>query len=61
VKEDGDFLIYDHGSKNGTWINEMRVPFNGSSVLENGDVIELGRGGVQLRFEREKSENENGG
>jgi uncharacterized protein YegL len=61
VKEDGDFLIYDHGSKNGTWINEMRVPFNGSSVLENGDVIELGRGGVQLRFEREESENENGG
>jgi hypothetical protein len=38
------------------FLHQRRVPTRDSSV-----VIELGRGGVQLRFEREESENENGG
>lgn len=54
VKEDEDFVLYDEGSKNGTWVNERRLPFKGQTVLEDGDVIELGRGSVQLRFEREE-------
>jgi len=54
VKEEDEFLLYDQGSKNGTWVNERRLPFKGNVVLQNGDIIELGRGGVQLRFEREE-------
>jgi len=53
VKEDEDFVLYDQGSKNGTWVNEQRLPFKGHRVLENGDIIDLGRGGIRLRFERE--------
>lgn len=53
VKEDEDFVLYDQGSKNGTWVNDQRLPFKGHRVLENGDVIDLGRGGVILRFEME--------
>ena len=51
VKENEDFVLYDQGSKNGTWVNEQRLRFNGSQVLENGDIIGLGP--VRLRFERE--------
>jgi hypothetical protein len=53
VKEDEEFVLYDQGSKNGTWVNERRVPFKGHRVLENGDIIDLGQGGIRLRFERE--------
>jgi len=53
VKEDEDFVLYDQGSKNGTWVNEQRLPFKGHRVLENGDIIDLGQGGIRLRFERE--------
>jgi hypothetical protein len=53
VKEEDDFVLYDQGSKNGTWVNERRLPFKGQVVLQNEDIVELGRGGVQLRFERE--------
>jgi len=61
VKEDEDFIIYDQGSKNGTWVNGRRLPFKGHAVLETGDMIELGRGGVELRFEREAKAEDNGG
>lgn len=54
VKEDENFVLYDQGSKNGTWVNQRRLPFKGHTVVEDGDVIELGRGGVQLHFEREE-------
>jgi len=53
VKEDDDFVIYDQGSKNGTWINERRLPFKGHAVLETGDIVDLGQGGIRLRFEKE--------
>ncbi|MBC8492739.1 MAG: FHA domain-containing protein [Chloroflexi bacterium] len=51
VKENEDFVLYDQGSKNGTWVNEQRLRFKGSQVLENGDIIGLGP--IRLRFERE--------
>ena len=60
VKEEDDFLIYDQGSRNGTWVNGRRLPFKGHAVLENGDMIELGRGGVELRFEREEEADSDG-
>ncbi|MCK4473371.1 MAG: FHA domain-containing protein, partial [Anaerolineae bacterium] len=53
VKEDEEFVLYDQGSKNGTWVNERRLPFKGHRVLENNDIIDLGQGGIRLRFERE--------
>jgi hypothetical protein len=53
VKEEDEFVLYDQGSKNGTWVNERRLPFKGQVILQTGDIIELGRGGVKLRFERE--------
>ena len=61
VKEDEDFMIYDQGSKNGTWVNGRRLPFKGHAMLENGDIIELGHGGVELRFEREEETDSDGG
>ena len=51
VKENEEFVIYDQGSKNGTWVNGQRLRFKGSQVLKNGDII--GVGPIQLRFERE--------
>ena len=51
VKENEEFVIYDHSSKNGTWVNGQRLRFEGSQVLKNGDIIGLGP--IQLRFERE--------
>ncbi len=51
AKVDEEFVIYDQGSKNGTWVNEQRLRFQGSQVLENGDIIGLGP--IRLRFERE--------
>ena len=53
VNEDDVFVLYDQGSKNGTWVNEQRLPFKGQRVLANGDIIDLGQGGVRLRFEME--------
>ena len=53
VNEDDVFVLYDQGSKNGTWVNEQRLPFKGQRILANGDIIDLGQGGIRLRFEME--------
>ncbi|MDY6877158.1 MAG: FHA domain-containing protein [Chloroflexota bacterium] len=53
VNEDGQFVLYDQGSKNGTWVNEKRLPFKGQRALVNGDIVDLGQGGIRLRFEME--------
>lgn len=50
-KEGDDFVLYDRHSKHGTWINERRLPFGGSGVLNDGDIIGLGP--VRLLFKRE--------
>jgi len=50
-KEGDNFVLYDRYSKHGTWINERRLPFGGSEVLNDGDIIGLGP--VRLLFKRE--------
>ena len=55
VAQDGDFLISDGESKNGTFVNGARVNPDGQ-VLRNGDRVERAEGQVVLRFrERDKT------
>jgi eukaryotic-like serine/threonine-protein kinase len=39
--ENGEWLVFDHGSKNGSFVNERRV--SGSYPLRPGDVLLMGR------------------
>ena len=49
VEKDGAFVLQDGGSPVGTLLAGQPVH---ESVLRDGDVIELGPGGPQLRFQR---------
>jgi predicted component of type VI protein secretion system len=40
--EDGGFIIYDHGSVAGTWVNYEPVPRDGCR-LAHGDTIHFGQ------------------
>ena len=46
--DEGDFRIFDSGSTSGTWVNYTPVPSADGHLLQDGDLINLGR--VQLRF-----------
>jgi S1-C subfamily serine protease/pSer/pThr/pTyr-binding forkhead associated (FHA) protein len=50
VERDGDFVLKHGGSPQGTFLAGEPVE---ESVLHDGDVIQLGPGGPQLRFQRE--------
>ena len=47
VYHDGDFVLNDQGSRNGTFVNRERVT---QRVLESGDIIEFGEGGPSAQF-----------
>jgi hypothetical protein len=49
VSEAGEYRIFDSGSTSGTWVNYAPVPPDLGQVLQDGDLINLGR--VQLRFQ----------
>ncbi|MDQ4123364.1 MAG: FHA domain-containing protein [Acidobacteriota bacterium] len=49
-RQNGQFVVIDNGSFNGTFINERRVVANEPTPLSNGDEIRLGLGGPILRF-----------
>jgi len=49
VSEAGEYRIFDSGSTSGTWVNYTPVPPDLGQVLQDGDLINLGR--VQLRFQ----------
>jgi len=51
VERDGAFVLQDGGSALGTFLAGEPVA---ESVLRDGDVIELGPGGPQLRFQDER-------
>ncbi len=46
--QNGQFILFDNGSFNGTLLNEQRITT--PTLLKNGDVFELGIGGPKLRF-----------
>jgi pSer/pThr/pTyr-binding forkhead associated (FHA) protein/V8-like Glu-specific endopeptidase len=48
VREPGGYLLVDHGSRNGTFVNGQRIQ---QHRLQNGDVIECGRSGPRVRVE----------
>lgn len=43
------FVITDHNSRNGTFINNRRI--NGTVRIAPGDAIQLGKGGPELQFD----------
>jgi serine phosphatase RsbU (regulator of sigma subunit) len=45
--QDGCFRITDLGSKNGTFVNDVRI--QGGHILESGDIITLGRTSIIFR------------
>ena len=45
VREDGEPLLLDDGSRNGTWLNGARIA---RAVLRDGDTIVVGT--AQLRY-----------
>jgi len=48
VLQEGQYILLDLGSENGTFINERRLKANSAEVLHNGDMVRVGK--VQLRF-----------
>jgi S1-C subfamily serine protease len=46
-ERDGDVVVLDSGTPQGTFLAGEQVQ---EAVLRDGDVVELGRGGVKLRF-----------
>ena len=53
--QDESFYISDLGSKNGTYLNEMRLDPSEERVLNDGDVISLADGIVVFRFRQATS------
>ena len=47
VNEGGNFVVYDNGSSNGTFVNGMRL--SSPVVLAPGDIVQFG--GSKFRFE----------
>ena len=41
IEQDGDFLIEDRGSLNGTFVNRRRI--DGPTRLESGDEVQIGK------------------
>lgn len=55
IEQEGDrFYLTDLGSTNGTRLNNERLTPREKKPLWDGDVIEFGRGGVQLVFQAGK-------
>jgi len=48
---EGRVLIKDLGSRNGTFLNEKRVPHDAGLVLQSGDAVRLGADGPSYVFE----------
>jgi V8-like Glu-specific endopeptidase len=48
VREQGQWVLVDLNSRNGTYVNSVRVT---RQYLKQGDVFECGRGGPRFRFE----------
>lgn len=46
VNENGDFVVYDNGAANGTFVNSLRVSMQ---VLAPGDIVQFGSS--KFRFE----------
>ena len=46
VNEGGDFVVYDNGSANGTFVNSLRISMQ---VLAPGDIVQFGAS--KFRFE----------
>jgi serine protease Do len=44
------FIIKDEKSRNGTFINKQRI-LSGTTILSHGDIVQLGPGGPEFRFE----------
>ena len=47
-RQDNVYILVDLGSFNGTFLNGRRIA--GGEILHDGDVIQLGPGGPNLRF-----------
>ncbi len=47
VSKEGQFIFYDLGSANGTFLNGHKID---KRVLEDGDILYLGRKAVKLRY-----------
>ncbi len=44
------FLISDLNSRNGTFLNGQRLLPQKTYVMNSGDILEAGKGGVKLTF-----------
>jgi len=51
IDHDGRFSLKDLGSRNGTFLNDRRVPEDSGFVLNSGDSIRLGADGPFYMFE----------
>lgn len=47
VRLGNDFLLRDHGSTNGSYVNDTRVS---ERILNDGDLVRFGKGGPELTF-----------
>lgn len=53
--ENGNFVIIDLGSSNGTFLNGNKLEANEVTILKNGDKITIGRMNLEYRQRAEKT------
>jgi pSer/pThr/pTyr-binding forkhead associated (FHA) protein len=47
-----DFVLFDEGSTNGTWVGDVRIAGGTSRIVRSGERARLGRLWVELRIEQ---------
>jgi FOG: FHA domain len=50
VNIDGNLIVADTGSTNGTFVNDVRIPYGRAMQIGSGDLVKFGT--VEVRFER---------
>lgn len=52
LERDGDYIVWDLHSMNGTFVNGQRLPEGGRMEIRTGDAIQFGKDGVTMIFEK---------
>lgn len=54
-KQGGEFLVFDEGSKNGTFVNQGQLPPNEGRALKKGDCISIGEISLEFHWDGEEA------
>ena len=51
LERDGEYIVWDLHSMNGTFVNGQRLPEGGRMEIRPGDAIQFGKDGVIMLFQ----------